>query len=124
MLQLLSGVAGLTKGTATAEVEEGGGHGRSVCPETLGLHAGCNDSDNGLLTRKGEAILKRYLSYDRGLQLALANMESLVTARHNRAVNTSLLLAHTARRFIEVGFVRGDVSLALSNTSLATREKS
>ncbi len=36
------------------------------------------------------------------------NMESLVTARHNRAVNTSLLLALTARRFIEVGFVRGD----------------
>ncbi len=108
MLQLLSGVAGLTKGTATAEVEEGGGHGRSVCPETLGLHAGCNDRDNGFRTRKREAILKLYLSYDWGLQLALMNMESLVTARHNRAVNTSLLLAHTARRFIEVGFVRGD----------------
>ena len=35
------------------------------------------------------------------------NMESLVTACHYRAVNTSLLLAHTARRFIEVGFRRG-----------------
>ncbi len=64
LLQLLSGVAGLTKGTATAEVEEGGGHGRSVCPETLGLHAGCNDRDNGFRTRKREAILKLYLSYD------------------------------------------------------------
>jgi hypothetical protein len=35
------------------------------------------------------------------------NMESLVTARQHRAVNTSLLLAHTARRFTEAGSWRG-----------------
>jgi hypothetical protein len=52
------------------------------------------------------------------------NMESLVTACHHRAVNTSLLLAHTARRFIEVGFRRGGAKLALSNLRSATREKS
>jgi hypothetical protein len=36
-------------------------------------------------------------------------MESLVTACHHRAVNTSLLLAHTARRSIRVGYRRGAV---------------
>ena len=35
------------------------------------------------------------------------NMESLVTARHHRAVNTSLLLAHTARRSTRVKYGRG-----------------
>ena len=39
MLLLLSGVTGLIRGTAAAEAEEGGGYGRSVCPETLGPHA-------------------------------------------------------------------------------------
>ena len=47
---------------------------------------------------RGRQSLKPRLSWDRGLQLALVNVESLVTARHHRAVNTSLLLAHTARR--------------------------
>ena len=55
---------GLIRGTAAAEAEEGGGYGRSVCPETLGPHAGCNGKDNGLRSRKGEAILKPYHSYD------------------------------------------------------------
>ena len=36
------------------------------------------------------------------------NMESLVTACQHRAVNTSLLLAHTARRFTEA--VLGEVA--------------
>jgi hypothetical protein len=55
---------GLIRGTAAAEAEEGGGYGRSVCPETLGPHAGCNGKDNGFRSRKGEAIPKPYLSYD------------------------------------------------------------
>jgi hypothetical protein len=61
---LFSGARGLIRGTAAAEAEEGGGYGRSVCPETLGPHAGCNGKDNGLRSRKGEAILKPYHSYD------------------------------------------------------------
>ena len=47
---------------------------------------------------RGRQSLKPRRSWDRGLQLALVNEESLVTARQQRAVNTSLLLAHTARR--------------------------
>lgn len=43
------------------------------------------------------------LSWDRGLQLALVNLESLVSARHQRALNTSLLLVHTARRWRQAG---------------------
>ena len=54
----------LIRGTAVAETEEGGGYGRSVCPETLGLHAGCNGKDNEFRFRKEEAIPKPYPSYD------------------------------------------------------------
>ena len=91
-----------TKGTAHAKWEEGAGHGRSVCPGSPGPHASCNGWDNGIRHREMKAILKPSLSWDRGLQPALVNMESLVIARHQRAVNTSLLLAHTARRSIRV----------------------
>ena len=55
---------GLIKRTAVAKAEEGGGYGRSVCPETLGPHAGCNGKDNEFLFRKEEVISKPYLSYD------------------------------------------------------------
>ena len=58
------GVLGLIRGTAAAEAEEGGGYGRSVCPETLGPHAGCNGKDNKFQSRKEEAIFKPYPSYD------------------------------------------------------------
>ena len=44
--------------TATAKVEEGGGNGRSVCPESPGLHARYKGQDNGLRHRKVEAIPK------------------------------------------------------------------
>ena len=44
--------------TATAEVEEGGGNGRSVCPESPGLHARYKGQDNGLRHRKVKAIPK------------------------------------------------------------------
>ena len=43
-------------GTADAKSEEGAGYGRSVFPESPGLHAGYNDWDNGLLPRKGMVI--------------------------------------------------------------------
>ncbi len=39
---------GNTKRTAVVKAEEGAGKGRSVCPETPGLHAGCNGMYNGL----------------------------------------------------------------------------
>ncbi len=42
------GFVGNSKGTATDKVDEGAGKGRSVCPETPGLHAGCNGMNNGL----------------------------------------------------------------------------
>src|SRR5579885_1027584 len=114
----------LVRRTAAAKAEEGRGHGRSVCPETPGPHAGCNGKDNGSQPRKSWAMLKPYPSCDGGLQPALTNLESLVTAGHHRAVNTSLLLAHTARRFTEVGPGRGGVKLASSNLGSATGEKS
>lgn len=77
-----------TVGTAGDKLEEGRGHGRSVCPESPGPHAGCNGWDNGFRPRKGKVIPKPSLSRDRGLQPALVNMESLVIACHHRAMNT------------------------------------
>ena len=71
-------------------------------PNTLGytraamLHSiGCNSE------RRSQSS-KSIRGSDRGLQLTLVNVESLVTTCHHRAVNTSLLLAHTARRFIQM----------------------
>ncbi len=61
--------------------EEGAGYGRSVCPECPGPHATFNGGDSGMRPRKGEPTPKPRLSRDRGLQLALVNAESLVTAR-------------------------------------------
>jgi hypothetical protein len=105
-------------------MEEGGGHGRSACPEFPGPHAGCNGGDSGLQPREGKVIPKPRLSWDRGLKPALVNMESLVTACHHRAVNTSLLLAHTARRFTRVGIWRGIAPLAVPNLVSARGKKS
>ncbi len=47
---------GYSVGTAGVKSEEGAGHGRSVCPESPGLHAGYNGWDNGSLPRKGMVI--------------------------------------------------------------------
>ena len=76
-------------------------------PNPPGPHAGCKGCDNGSLPRKGALISKRSLSRNRGLQLALVNLESLVSACQHRAENVSLFLAHTARRFMRVVQVRG-----------------
>ncbi len=43
-------------GTACDECEEGAGNGRSVCPESPGLHAAYNGRYNGLQHRKVELI--------------------------------------------------------------------
>ena len=44
--------------TAAVKVEEGGGNGRSVCPESPGLHARYKGQDNGLRHRKVKVIPK------------------------------------------------------------------
>ena len=54
-------------GTATVKVEEGGGNGRSVCPESPGLHARYKGQDNGSATSREGAIPKPGRSSDRGL---------------------------------------------------------
>ena len=82
LLPLPERMAGLIEGTATAKVEEGGGHGRSVCPESPGPHASCNGRYNEFRPRKGKEIPKACRSWDRGLKPTLVNMESLVIACH------------------------------------------
>ncbi len=47
---------GYPVGTADVKSEEGAGYGRSVCPESPGLHAGYNGRDNGSLPREGLVI--------------------------------------------------------------------
>ncbi len=79
------------------------GNGRSVCPEYPGLHASYNGWYNGYLPRKVWKSPNANLSSDRGLQLALVKLESVVIAHQQCAVNTSLLLAHTARQTTRVG---------------------
>ena len=44
------------KGTAGDKPEEGAGDGRSVCSESLGLHAAYNGINNGLQHRKVKPI--------------------------------------------------------------------
>ena len=44
--------------TAADKAEEGVGDGRSVCPESSGLHAALNGRDNGFRPRKRKAIPK------------------------------------------------------------------
>ncbi len=42
-------IGGHTRGTASDKLEEGVDDGRSVCPESPGLHAGYNGYGNGFL---------------------------------------------------------------------------
>ena len=117
-------MSGHSAGTAGAKPEEGAGDGRSVCPESPGLHAGCNGRDNGFRPRKGEVIPKPGLSWNCGLKLARMNAESLVIAGHYPAVNTSLLLVHTARHSTQARPRQGAVLLAVSSLGLVRGEKS
>ncbi len=57
----------------------------------------------GIYPERGREFPKTNLSSDRGLQLALMELESVVIAFQQNAVNTSLLLAHTARQTTRVG---------------------
>ena len=56
MLLILSADKMHSLETATDKVEEGVGDGRSVCPESSGLHAALNGRDNGFRPRKRKAI--------------------------------------------------------------------
>ncbi len=116
--------AGHSRGTATDKVEEGAGDGRSVCPESSGLHADYNGQYKGLRLREEKEIPKTGPSSDRGLQLAHVKPESLVIACHYRAVNMSLLLAHTARQTTRVRSRRGYVVLGWSSLDFARGVKS
>ena len=53
--------------TAGAKSEEGEVDGRSVCPESPGLHARYIGGDNGIRPREGKATPKPHRSLDRGL---------------------------------------------------------
>ena len=50
-----------------------------------------------------ELIIKTVLSSDRGLQLSLVKLESLVIVNQNVTVNTFPGLVHTARQAMKVG---------------------
>ena len=72
-------------------------------PNIPGYTRATMDRTMGNYTERWRQSLKPVLSSDRGLQLALVKMESVVIAFQNSAVNTSLLLAHTARQTTRVG---------------------
>ena len=71
--------------TAADNVEEGGDDVKSSWPLCPGLHTCYNGVYRGKQDRKVEQILKVRPSSDRGLQLALVKVESLVIAdQHGR----------------------------------------
>ena len=72
----------ISQETAGAKSEEGEDDVKSAWPLCLGPHTCYNGRYNGPPTRKGEQIHKAGLSSDRGLQLDLVKLESLVTAYH------------------------------------------
>ncbi len=102
-LQLPSGRAGHSGGTAGDKPEEGGGDVKSSWPLRAGLHTCYNGGDNGLRSCKGELISKSRLSSDCTLQLGCMKSESLVIVDQHATVNTFPGLVHTARHTMGVG---------------------
>ena len=94
---LLPGNAGLSEETAGDELEEGGDDVKSSWPLCPGQHTCYNGCHRGKRDRKVEPIPKSSRSWDRSLQLDSVNLESLVIADQNAAVNTFPGLVHTAR---------------------------
>ncbi len=105
-LQLPSGWAGHSAGTAGDKPEEGGDDVKSSWPLWAGLHTCYNGGDNGQPRREPELIPKSRLSADCTLQLACMKLESLVIADQHAAVNTFPGLVHTARHTMGVGLTR------------------
>ena len=102
-LQLPSGRAGHSGGTAGDKPEEGGDDVKSSWPLRAGLHTCYNGGDNGLRSCKGELISKSRLSSDCTLQLGCMKSESLVIVDQHATVNTFPGLVHTARHTMGVG---------------------
>jgi hypothetical protein len=102
-LQLPSGLAGHSEGTAGDKPEEGGDDVKSSWPLCPGLHTCYNGGDSGMPGRKAEPIPKSRLSSDCTLQLGCMKVESLVIADQHAAVNTFPGLVHTARHTMGVG---------------------
>ena len=88
---------GVSEETAGEELEEGGDDVKSSWPLCPGLHTCYNGRYRGLQDREVEQIPKIVRSWDRSLQLDSVNLESLVIADQNAAVNTFPGLVHTAR---------------------------
>ena len=104
--------------------EEGVGNGRPLLPEPLGLQARNNGKYNELQLRKEKLIFKICLSLDWALKLKLMTSESLVIGRHQRPVNMSILLGHTARQTNQVIPRWGVLILRISNLSIVRGVKS
>ena len=102
-LQLPSGLAGHSEGTAGDKPEEGGDDVKSSWPLCPGLHTCYNGGDSGKLGREAVLISKSRLSSDCTLQLECMKVESLVIADQHAAVNTFPGLVHTARHTMGVG---------------------
>jgi hypothetical protein len=102
-LQLPSGWAGHSEGTAGDKPEEGGDDVKSSWPLCPGLHTCYNGGDSGKLVREGVPISKSHLSSDCTLQLEYMKVESLVIADQHAAVNTFPGLVHTARHTMGFG---------------------
>ncbi len=102
-LQLPSGLAGHSEGTAGDKPEEGGDDVKSSWPLCPGLHTCYNGGDSGKPGREAERISKSHLSSDCTLQLECMKVESLVIADQHAAVNTFPGLVHTARHTMGVG---------------------
>src|SRR5271168_4429140 len=96
-LQLPSGLAGHSEGTAGDKPEEGGDDVKSSWPLCPGLQTCYNGAYRGLQDREVELIPKVRPSSDRRLQFAFVKPESLVIADQHAAVNTFPGLVHTAR---------------------------
>ncbi len=105
-LQLPSGSAGHSGGTAGDKPEEGGDDVKSSWPLRAGLHTCYNGGDRGKRPREGKRIPKSRPGSDRRLQLACVKAESLVIADQHAAVNTFPGLVHTARHTMGVGSTR------------------
>ena len=105
-LQLPSGQAGHSGGTAGDKPEEGGDDVKSSWPLRAGLHTCYNGGDSGSRRGNPEPIPKSRLSSDCTLQLECMKSESLVIADQHAAVNTFPGLVHTARHTMGVGFTR------------------